>query len=177
LPTRRAVFFRPRDFSAGQLFLRVDTVGSPFRQRARQLLAGRARLLARAHSRFTVAGTCPPRPPFLPPSSRQSSAVNILPAAPPLRSGCTVNRDERLRREHSEDDQFAGVIYLRKGTSVSLLDKLKNPIIPVLSRRRPYNRLLVARKCHCQGSVTVAVLSQGCEIYMIFRGPRRNHPP
>jgi hypothetical protein len=35
-----------------------------------------------------------------------------------------VNRDGWLRREHDEDDQFAGIIYLRKGTSVSPLDKL-----------------------------------------------------
>jgi hypothetical protein len=45
----------------------------------------------------------------------------LAPSAP-FRLG--RNRDGRLRREHDEYDQFAGIIYLRKGTSVSPLDKL-----------------------------------------------------
>ena len=53
------------------------------------------------------------------------------PLRPPLRSGRTVNRDGWLRREHDEDDQFAGIIYLRKGTSVSPLDKLIMEVLAV----------------------------------------------
>ena len=34
------------------------------------------------------------------------------------------DRDGRLRREHDSDDQFASIIYLRKGISISPLDKL-----------------------------------------------------
>ena len=34
------------------------------------------------------------------------------------------DRDGRLRREHDSNDQFASIIYLRKGISISPLDKL-----------------------------------------------------
>ena len=69
--------------------------------------------------------------------ARKGSLRRAKPARPcalravPPNSNC----DGRLRRERDDDDQFAGTIYLRKGNSVSPLDKLIMLIMEVPGNR------------------------------------------